>query len=139
MRTLIWALLIPVAAWAAEDKDPAQPRKIEVTYSLSGAEMYKTFCAPCHGVEGKGNGPVASELKTAPTDLTQLAKKNNNVFPRERVRSYIEGKSTKEVAAHGSREMPIWGDVFRGIANDQGAITYRLLTLTSYLESLQAK
>ena len=137
MRNLVWALLIPIAAWAAEDK--AQPRKIELTYSLSGPEMYKTFCAPCHGVDGKGNGPVASELKTPPTDLTQLAKKSNGAFPRDHVRGYIEGKGARDIAAHGSREMPIWGDVFRGMANDQGAITYRLTTLTSYLETLQTK
>jgi mono/diheme cytochrome c family protein len=137
MRILIWALLIPFAAWAADEKAPA--RKIDITYSLSGPEMYKTFCAPCHGEDGKGNGPVAAGLKTAPTDLTMLAKKSNGAFPRERVRAYIEGKGAKEIAAHGSREMPIWGDVFRGMANDPGAITYRLMTLTSYLETLQSK
>lgn len=137
MRTLIWALLIPVAAFAAENTDQ-QSKKIEITYSLSGPEMYKTFCASCHGTEGKGNGPAAAALKTAPADLTTLAKKNGG-FPRDRVRNAIEGKNAKELAAHGSREMPIWGDVFRGIANDNAAITYRVTTLTSYVESLQGK
>jgi mono/diheme cytochrome c family protein len=101
--------------------------------------MYHTWCAPCHGLEGKGNGPAASALKKAPADLTLLSQKNGGKYPAQRVREYIEGKDAKTTDAHGSREMPIWGDVFRNIANDQGAVTYRLFTLSSYLETLQAK
>ena len=127
MRMLICGFLISlVAGWADE-----QGKKIEITYSLSGADMYRTWCASCHGSEGKGNGPTASALKKAPTDLTLLRKKNGGTFPAERVRNYIEGKDAATSAAHGSREMPIWGDVFRSIANDQGAVTYRLVTLSS--------
>lgn len=139
MRTLICGLLIPFAAAFAQQKGQDPAKKIEITYSLAGPEMYHTFCAPCHGVEGKGNGPAASALKKAPADLTLLSQKNGGKFPAERVRNYIEGKDAKTTEAHGSREMPIWGDVFRNIANDQGAVTYRLYTLTSYLETLQAK
>jgi len=135
MRMLICGLLIPLAAVLADD----QGKKIEITYSLSGADMYRTWCASCHGSEGKGNGPAASALKKAPADLTLLSKKNGGTFPAGRVRSFIEGKDAATIAAHGSREMPIWGDVFRNIANDQGAVTYRLVTLSSYLESLQVK
>jgi mono/diheme cytochrome c family protein len=136
MRTLICGLLIPLAAGLAEDKDP---KKIEITYSLSGAEMYRTWCAPCHGVSGKGDGPAAPALKKAPTDLTLLSKNNRGRFPADRVRNYIEGKDAKATDAHGSREMPIWGTVFKSIDATQPAITYRLFTLSSYLESLQAK
>lgn len=139
MRTLICGLLIPLAGGFAQQKDQDQTKKIEITYSLAGPEMYRTFCAPCHGLEGKGNGPAASALKKAPADLTLLSQKNGGKYPAQRVRDYIEGKDAKTTDAHGSREMPIWGDVFRNIANDQGAVTYRLFTLSSYLETLQAK
>ena len=139
MRTLICGLLIPFAAGFAQQKTQDQAKKIEITYSLQGPEMYRTFCASCHGLEGKGNGPAAAALKKAPADLTLLSQKNGGKFPAQRVREYIEGKDAKATDAHGSREMPIWGDVFRNIANDQGAVTYRLFTLSSYLETLQAK
>lgn len=139
MRTLIAVgLLIPMAAVFGQDKNQGS-RKIEITYSLSGPEMYRTFCASCHGVDGKGNGPAAAALKKAPADLTLLSKKNGGKFPAERVRAFIEGTDPKTVEAHGSREMPIWGDVFRQIADDQGAIRYRVFTLSSFLETLQAK
>ena len=139
MRMLICGLLIPLAAGFAQVKNQDQNKKVELTYSLSGADMYRTWCASCHGTEGKGNGPAAAALKQAPTDLTMLSKKNGGKFPAGRVRAFIEGKDEATVAAHGSREMPIWGDVFRRIADDQGAVTYRVVTLSSYLESLQAK
>ena len=140
MRPLICSslFLIPFAAALAQETGPAGAKKIEITYSLSGPEMYRTFCASCHGLDGKGSGPAAAAPKKPPADLTVLSKKNGGKFPAGRVRTYIEGQDAN-TTAHGSREMPIWGDVFRSIADDQGAVTYRIVTLSSYLETLQAK
>ncbi|MGB7772065.1 MAG: hypothetical protein WBL43_09525 [Pseudolabrys sp.] len=65
-------------------------------------------CAPCHGADGKGKGPLsANKLKTKPADLTALAKKNNGVFPVSAVYEAIDGRNAIE--SHGAREMPIWG------------------------------
>jgi len=135
MRALLCGslLLIPFTFAFAQSNG----NKIEITHSLSGPEMYKTWCATCHGVDGKGNGPAAAALKKAPADLTALAKNNHGKFPTERVRDFIEGKDV--VPAHGSREMPIWGDIFRTIADTPQAVTYRVVTLSTYLESLQVK
>lgn len=110
--------------------------EIPLTSSYSGADMYKTWCASCHGTEGKGDGPAAAALKKSPADLTQLAKKNGGKFPTERVRDYIDG--TKATAAHGSREMPVWGDFFHHLG-DESTVTYRVVTLANYVQSLQAK
>jgi len=109
---------------------------IPVTFSLSGAEMYKTWCASCHGAQGKGDGPAAAALKRTPADLTQLAKKNRGRFPTEIVRTYIDG--SRVVAAHGSREMPVWGTFFLRLG-DEKTVTYRIVTLGSYVESIQVK
>jgi mono/diheme cytochrome c family protein len=117
---------------AAQGKDKPLP----VTFSLTGGEMYKTWCASCHGTTGKGDGPAASDLKTHPSDLTLLAKKNGGKFPTEKVRNYIEGSAT--APAHGSREMPVWGTFFRQIGDDRAA-TYRIVTLASFVESMQVK
>jgi mono/diheme cytochrome c family protein len=72
-----------------------------------GKTEYQSGCAACHGVDGKGTGPVADALKTKPTDLTTIAKQNNGVFPFGRVYDIIDGR--QEVKSHGARDMPIWG------------------------------
>jgi mono/diheme cytochrome c family protein len=73
-----------------------------------GKAEYQSSCAPCHGKDGKGNGPVSAQLKVLPPDLTVLAKKSNGVFPFNSVYEIIDGR--KAVTAHGSRDMPVWGD-----------------------------
>ena len=80
------------------------------TSASSGSEMYKSYCASCHGPEGKGNGPAAEALKVPPTDLTALAQKNGGKYPAMKVAAVIRGEDS--TAAHGSKEMPIWGDLF---------------------------
>lgn len=120
----------------AQDKQGKGDKPLPVTFSLTGSEMYKTWCASCHGITGKGDGPASTELKRHPSDLTELAKNNGGKFPTERVRSYIEGAAI--VPSHGSREMPVWGTFFRQIGDDK-AVTYRIVTLANYVESVQAK
>jgi hypothetical protein len=73
----------------------------------AGKSEYQLSCAACHGIDGKGNGPSSAALKVAPTDLTVLAKKNNGVFPFNAIYEVIDGRQT--VIAHGTREVPIWG------------------------------
>jgi mono/diheme cytochrome c family protein len=137
MRALVFGSLFFISFAACQAQEQAGNGKIEMTYSLNGADMYKTWCASCHGTAGKGDGPAASALKKTPADLTLLTKKNAGKFPVERVRNYIEGKSA--VDAHGSREMPVWGNVFEAIDASQAGITFRVVTLTTYLQTLQAK
>ncbi len=72
-----------------------------------GKMEYQSSCAACHGIDAKGNGPVSKELKTRPTDLTVLAKKNNGVFPVNKVHQIIDGRDS--LSSHGTRDMPIWG------------------------------
>ena len=125
--------LAPQVSWAQEK----EKKEIPHTYSLSGVEMYKTWCASCHGTDAKGAGPVASALKKTPPDLTQLSKKNGGKFPTERVREYIDGRG--KVEAHGTREMPVWGDALQQIDASPVGISFRVNALAAYLETLQAK
>lgn len=96
------ALSIPLSALAADpDMEPA---------SGTGADLYRRYCSACHGLDGKGHGPVAAVLKDPPKDLTQIAATRGGVFPTAQVIRIIDGR---EVAvAHGSREMPVWGERF---------------------------
>ena len=104
----------------------------------SGPEMYKAYCAVCHGMTGKGNGPAAEALKVAPSDLTMLAKKNGGRYPSDHVRSAIQGDL--RLAAHGSKEMPVWGELFWRMSQGHSSeVQLRVSNLNQYIESMQAK
>jgi mono/diheme cytochrome c family protein len=75
-------------------------------------DMYRRYCASCHGVDAKGTGVVSSQLKMKIPDLTTIKKRNKGVFPLDDVMATIDGRRT--VQGHGSREMPVWGEVFSG-------------------------
>jgi len=101
---------------------------------------YLNYCAACHGVGGTGNGPMASELKVKPTDLTVLSKENGGNFPYLKLRKVVDG-SYKEgnFRAHSSHEMPIWGDVFRKQAGDgsYSAAQARIMNILDYIAMIQ--
>jgi mono/diheme cytochrome c family protein len=101
-----------------------------------GAEMYRGYCGPCHGAKGVGDGPVASTLKTKPTDLTRLAAANKGQFPAQRVAMVLEFGVV--VPAHGSTDMPTWGSTFR-VMGDEATVRQRVSALTRYLEKIQVK
>jgi len=141
---LFVALILSTCTVAAQDQTPAQPTKtiqhtpIKSTSPASGKEMYTTYCAVCHGTDGKGGGPAASAMKTAPTDLTQLSKNSGGKYPGLKVTSAIRGEG--DVAAHGSKDMPVWGALFWNMSHGhEGEVQQRVANLTKYIESLQAK
>jgi mono/diheme cytochrome c family protein len=110
----------------------------------TGRLEFRQYCAPCHGMDGTGDGPVAASLKTKPANLTMVAKNNGGVFPTKEVYDTITGNTV--VAGHGTREMPIWGTVFRtgNIAPGQRprgpeAIKRMVDPLVAYIESIQVK
>ena len=103
-----------------------------------GKTAYNSSCAACHGADGKGNGPVSTELKTKPSDLTALAKKNNGVFPVETMHEIIDAR--KSVAAHGTREMPVWGYWFLSFGPDtQHIVQNRISAIIDYVNRIQVK
>lgn len=75
-----------------------------------GRTTFRTYCASCHGEQADGRGPVAQYLTVPPADLTAIGDRYGE-FPTERVREIIDGR--EEVRTHGSRDMPVWGDIFR--------------------------
>jgi mono/diheme cytochrome c family protein len=104
--------------------------------STKGSDLFRAYCASCHGVDAKGNGPAAPALKAKVPDLTVLSKNNKGQFPEARVRKVIMGDDV--VVAHGSREMPIWGPIFHQIEEDVDRGNVRLENLVKYLESIQS-
>jgi mono/diheme cytochrome c family protein len=113
-----------------------------------GKNEYHRSCASCHGVSGKGDGPVAKSLGKMPADLTKLSENNKGVFPLSRVYDVIDGRV--QVAIHGTREMPVWGEVYtrdvrsrtpRAMPDEMidAMVRVKILALIEYISTLQGK
>ncbi|HYX69923.1 MAG TPA: cytochrome c [Terriglobales bacterium] len=132
------ALFLVVSALAIatpqiEERPPAPSRPV------AGATIFQSYCASCHGTDGRGKGPVAGALRHAVPDLTTLAQRNGGKFPAAQVKNVILFGEDKRIAAHGSKEMPIWGPTFHEIEFDQDLGNVRLENVTRYIESIQRK
>ena len=121
-------------AQGRQTENTAAPSATPVT---AGQETFRGYCASCHGPDGKGNGPEAPALKNKPPDLTQLSKTNGGKFPATMVQSVIQGDQF--VTAHGSREMPIWGEAFRTSNHDDALAKIKVHNLVIYIESIQRR
>jgi mono/diheme cytochrome c family protein len=148
MRTrILWLaalfLLTSAIAFAQTSSPPASKPEIKnrpaiYTNPTSGRQMYDAYCAACHGQSGIGNGPAAAALKTPPTNLTRLAASNGGTFPASHVAAVMTGDQM--TAAHGSKDMPVWGPVFLYLEqHDPATAQLRVRNLTKYVESMQQK
>jgi len=138
-RNLILSMVLlslpSLAGKAGKQQAPKQAVSATST-ELSGAEIFKSYCATCHGSDAKGKGPMAAVLKVPPPDLTTVSKRNNGKFPEDRIASVL--KNGVDVPAHGTAEMPIWGSTFADIKTHR-VVTMRVTEMIRYLESIQAK
>ncbi len=130
-------LVVAFAILGAQGQPEIKKVAPSQTSPASGQQMFETHCAACHGRDGKGTGPAAKALKKPPADLTILAQRNGGKFPELRVFQAIHGEL--DVSAHGSKEMPVWGDVFKSMSKDPAALQMRLSNLTAYVRSIQVK
>ncbi len=109
----------------------------------AGRRAYAARCASCHGIDARGDGPVGPALRTAPPDLTWLAERNGGAFPRDYAIAVITGNAA--IAAHGTREMPVWSDRLAppdGNGAGAAASVYLRRTveaLADYLASIQRR
>ena len=127
-------ILLRVALAAAQPL----PRVPGETVS-AGQQYFRRYCSACHGVEGRGDGPAAPALRPLPADLTRIAQRRGGRFPVAEIAAYIDGRTV--VSAHGSREMPIWGERFGEMAGGgsvgEEVVRGNLLVLIEYLQSIQ--
>jgi mono/diheme cytochrome c family protein len=130
------ALLSLTGPFGRARAQQAPKKATSAPLELSGGELFKSYCAPCHGSDAKGNGPMGAVLKVPPPDLTILSRRNNGKFPADHVATVL--RNGVDVPAHGTAEMPIWGSTFADIKTHR-VVTMRITDLTRYLESLQAK
>ncbi len=108
------------------------------TRAADGRQMYVNYCAPCHGVDGRGDGPVAGALKRSPTDLTLMSRNNGGKFPAIHVISVLEYGS--DIPSHGTAEMPVWGPILGKMdPSAMNARNMRISNLREYIQGMQVK
>lgn len=104
--------------------------------SIQGKDLFKSYCASCHGLDAKGKGPMAASLKVAPADLTRISIRNRGVFPLARIQKVIAGEELP-ASGHGSSQMPVWGPIFSQVTRDVDLGRVRIDNLTRYLRDMQ--
>ena len=137
---MVFALVFGMTATTAQEAQASNKtiKRVPVTdvHSIDGQVLFEHYCAVCHGKDARGTGPAADALKKTPADLTQITRKNSGKFPEVHVMRVIKGDDT--VGAHGSRDMPIWGELFTSLSSKEST-ELRVNALMKYVESVQAK
>jgi mono/diheme cytochrome c family protein len=140
--TAVWFLAATLAApviGAAQAPAATAPKEApspDGNAASTGSSLYPRYCATCHGVSARGDGPLAADLRVPVPDLTTLAARSGGKFPVERVRKIIT--NGEGLRGHGSADMPAWGDVFKKTSGLDGATPDQAIyNLTHYLWSLQ--
>lgn len=117
----------------------SSPAEAQTTQAVPGGELFRTYCATCHGTSARGDGPLASSMTRKPADLTEIAMRNGGLYPSELVFRTIDGKHP--VRGHGGPDMPVWGDAFARSRDGGDAEKVRTMiqSLVDFLESIQAR
>ena len=131
--------LVLVVSMAISASAQITPQRQPPTRPVDGATIFRNNCAACHGLEGRGDGPVSKTLTRNVPNLTRLSQRNGGAFPAIHVRTTIMFGADDTLPAHGSKTMPIWGPIFHEIEFDQDLGNVRLENITKYLESIQRK
>jgi mono/diheme cytochrome c family protein len=117
-----------------------QLKTVPVSYvnPTKGPEMYKQYCAACHGPEGRGDGPAVEFLKASPPDLRTLSQRNGGKYPADKVVGTLRFGTTSH--AHGTIDMPLWGQLFRSQERiNSNVADLRVYNLNGYVESIQQR
>ena len=142
-KTLFWGALVALALMSgrgvgfAGQQTGRTPPPLLIP-SMVGADLFRFYCATCHGREGKGDGPVASALNRRPPDLTTIARRNGGRFPADRVEAFVTG-DREPTLAHGSADMPVWGPIFQALDTQDRMNRIRIENVVAFIESIQAK
>ena len=130
--------LMTVAAYSGEQRSGSTGLPPLTLDSLTGRDSFNFYCATCHGLDGRGAGPVAASLKRQPADLTVLTRRHGGTFPRSDVISFVNGTG-RPVPAHGPSDMPVWGPILRALEGSDSRVKVRIENIVSYIESLQVR
>ncbi|HEX9187302.1 MAG TPA: c-type cytochrome [Vicinamibacteria bacterium] len=126
-------------AAAPAQKAPVAPAPDPAVSGVAGAYAFRTYCASCHGTDGRGDGPLAENLRFHPPDLTLIARKNGGGYPAEKVHRIVDGR--RPLPGHGGPDMPIWGDAFRNAETgyDDAKVKEKIRSVVDFVRTLQAR
>jgi mono/diheme cytochrome c family protein len=145
--SIVWSVLAAALAADEAPRTPAvqpSPRELGTAQrpdggvqAVSGAYTFRTYCATCHGANGKGDGPLAQSLRFHPPDLTLITSRHGGEYPAEEIRRIVDGR--KPLSGHGGPEMPVWGDAFRNAETgyDEWTVKERIRSVVEYVRTLQ--
>jgi mono/diheme cytochrome c family protein len=127
---LLFATVLAAPAVAAQPRESAAGVE-------DGRALFLTYCSSCHGTTARGDGPVSESLRGRPADLTELANAADGAFIAQRIQRTVDGRD-RHIKAHGSYEMPVWGDAFKrreGLGEE--AIKARIDAIVRYIQTIQ--
>jgi mono/diheme cytochrome c family protein len=134
--------ILAFSAWAQRPEAGGPPTgergDRRLISSIQGPALFKAYCASCHGVDAKGNGPLAPALKAFPPDLTRISVRYDGMFPLTRIERIIAGDE-QLLRGHGSSDMPVWGPIFSQVEQDRDLGRVRIDNLTKYLRDIQTQ
>ena len=135
-KTGVWiAAVIFSGAPLGAQEITQRPAEVKLIVSIQGKDLFKSYCASCHGLDAKGNGPMAASLKVAPSNLRRISIRNHDTFPMMRIEKIISGEEL--TSGHGSSEMPVWGPIFSRVTTDVDLGRVRIDNLARYLRDIQ--
>lgn len=142
LATTVFATLLliaPMAATPAAAQGPPAAPQSDMRQRVTGGEIFRTYCATCHGRAGRGDGPLADSMRRRPADLAEIAKRNGGEYPSDVVYRTIDGK--EPVRGHGGPDMPVWGDAFARShdGGDAATVKERIDSLVEFIRTLQVK
>jgi mono/diheme cytochrome c family protein len=129
-------LLSGLLSEASRQTTSATPPPLIIS-SMAGHDLFRFYCSPCHGTDGRGHGPVVAALRTPPPDLTTISVRGGGSFPRAQIALYLTGDEIRPARAHGAKEMPVWGPIFQALDPDERTRKVRIANVVDYLESMQ--
>jgi len=136
LKVGVW--LAAAVLWSAAlraQETTKRPAEVKLIVSIQGKDLFKSYCASCHGLDAKGHGPMAASLKISPSDLRRISIRNHDTFPMMRIEKIIAGEESP--AGHGSSEMPVWGPIFSRVTTDVDLGRVRIDNLARYLRDIQ--
>ena len=136
--TLASLVLMAAVVGSLSAQRPSGPPRLGLS-SVYGPDLFRFYCASCHGLDGRGDGPTAPALKLRVPDLTMMSSRERGVFPKARVMAIVSGDQSPDMPSHGSREMPVWGPIFRALDPGDPLNKARIENVVAYVESLQVR
>ena len=117
----------------------AGPDQAPPSNASMGADLFRMYCASCHGVTARGDGPLAASMRRTPPNLTEITKRHKGAYPKDLIFKIIDGR--ERVPGHGGPDMPVWGDAFMRASDTstRNSVQFRIQALVDFLETIQAR